>query len=222
MPIVAAGPASDSAALRGLIAAGAPVFVRAVAGPPPPSLAPLVTIHDAQQREILLVGIDGTDLVLRRLLRAFAWGLETPSLRARGVLQGLEPGDLFTLAIMTEAAGRSVEVASDPPLRLAWTLGRSWSLLLPEPTSSAWGTRALDLVWIALLVMPTTIWARRRLLAWMGVGVVLLAIAALPWLDSIDPTPVREWAGVFVGMATGLWCSRLARDHPMRALERQP
>ncbi|MCH7935084.1 MAG: VanZ family protein, partial [Gemmatimonadetes bacterium] len=53
-----------------LLRSGAPLNARAVAGPAPPALAPIVSIFDESEREILVLGADASDLVLRVRYRA--------------------------------------------------------------------------------------------------------------------------------------------------------
>jgi len=93
------GPLEDSRAVRERLAAGEPLTVHARAGPRPPGLAPLFAIADAGQRGILLVGIDGDDLVLRVRRRAADAGLGQPELRWRGVLASLQAGDPLAVTV---------------------------------------------------------------------------------------------------------------------------
>lgn len=212
-PIPPAGPAPDTEALRTALADGEPLLIRAVTGAPPSALAPLVTIHDDQQREILLLGLEGDDLLIRQLLRAFTFGLENPALRARGVLSGLSPHSPFSVEVVSAGPQRLVRVTSvgNPIVRLAWTPGGSWTLFATNPLRGDSQSWIFDLVWGALLVLPAAYWARGSIICWLGVGAIPLLAAALPLLGAISAFPLREWIAMLAGAAAGAYCSRCAR-----------
>jgi hypothetical protein len=209
-PIVPSGPAADSRALRSELASGAPWFVRAIAGPPPGSTAPLVTIHDQYRREILLLGIDGADLIIRQRTLATVAGLESPTMRLRGVLREMHPADIVTIRITAgESIGR-VELNGDTPQPAAWTAGRSWALLVRLPSLTPIVERTLDALWIAVLVFPASYWARRTSICWLGVAGLLVLLVVLPWLGPVTSSPLSEWLGAVGGMLGARWCSQRA------------
>src|SRR5262249_29656191 len=72
---IPAGVLGNSPQVRQQLLADSAIHVVARAGPRPQELAPLFTIDDQHQREILLLGIDGDDIVFRYRTRAVAWGL---------------------------------------------------------------------------------------------------------------------------------------------------
>jgi hypothetical protein len=188
------------------------MFFRAIAGPPPSGLAPVITIHDEEQREILLLGIDGSDFVMRQYLRATALGFETPSQVLRGRLDGLDVGERFDATVTTDGPWHNVAVAGHPPAPIGWTPGRSWALLGPLSQLPERAAQALDVCWIALLVFPASFWARRRPLCWLGIAAFFVVAAALPLFGTVGALPMREWGAAVVAAAAGFFCARLADD----------
>src|SRR5690606_22123238 len=82
----------DSPRVARLLRDGQPLRVTAIAGTPPPSLASIFSIHDDRRREIILIGAEGDDLVLRVRTRAAALRLDHPDLRLPGALADFRPG----------------------------------------------------------------------------------------------------------------------------------
>jgi VanZ family protein len=218
LPIPAAGRVSDTPAFRQLLSADAPVLIRAIAGTPPSRLSALVTIHDEHQHEILLLGIEGEDFLIRRLLRAYHFGFENPALRAQSILEGLAPEEPFSLTIDGDGPRRQLTLTSAATRTLGWTPGRAWALLVALPTRWQPAARALDIGWIALLFFPAAFWARRRAVRWLGVGALFLTLAALPQIGGIGAVPLREWVAGGVGTWAGVYAARRACDR-MRATE---
>jgi hypothetical protein len=219
LSIPAAGRVPHSAAFRQLLSADAPVLVRGIAGTPPSRLSPLVTIHDEHQREIFLLGIEGEDFLIRRLLTAYHFGFENPALRARSVLGGLAPEEPFSVAIGGgNGPQRQLTLTSAETRTLDWTPGRAWALLVALPIRWQFAASALDIGWIALLFFPAVFWARRRAVCWLGVSALFLTMAVLPQIGGIGAVPLREWVAGAVGTWAGVYAARRAYDR-MRAAE---
>lgn len=214
VPIPVAGPAPDTEALRTALADGEPILVRAVTGPPPSALAPLVTLHDDHHREILLVGLEGDDLLIRELLRAYTFGFENPPRRARGVLGGLSAHALFSVEVVPAGPRRLVTVTGvgNATSQLAWTPGGSWALLTAHPLRGQSKSWIFDFVWSALLVFPAAYWARGRVPCWLGVGAIILLAAAMPLVGAMGAFPLREWIAMLAGAGAGAYCYRRAGD----------
>lgn len=200
----AGGPVLDSIALRRELSRGSPIRVRAIAGTPPVGLAPLVTIHDEAQREILLLGINGHDLVFRRYLRATEFGFETPAQAVFGALDGLSTGDTFDLTLNADDRGHVLRIANQEPSPIHWTPGHTWALLSPLSPLPRPLARVLDASWMALLVFPAAYWARRRVACWLALALGLGVIAVSFAIGNLGPLPGWEWAGASLGAAAGL------------------
>jgi len=76
---------ADSRAVQERLARGAPLRIRAIVGPRPTRLAPLFSLAP----DLLLVGPDRDDLVLRVRTRASDWRFQQPVLRWRGAMAGV-------------------------------------------------------------------------------------------------------------------------------------
>lgn len=72
---------------------GDTVRVSFVVGSPPGGVAPIFSIYDDQQQEILLLAAHGDALVLRLRRLAADLRLESPELRWEDALEGVNPGD---------------------------------------------------------------------------------------------------------------------------------
>lgn len=104
--------------------------VHAEAGPRPAGLAPLLTIKDAHRREILLLGVDGDDLVYRYRTRAMDWGLIGPDIRAAGLLRGIVSRDPMSLVVRRTDAEWCIRLNTIERCGHGHTIGTGWTLLL--------------------------------------------------------------------------------------------
>jgi len=100
-----AGEIPRSAEVRRLLLAGAPLHIEAIAGPRVRALGPLFVIADERDREVLLIGPDRDDLVLRYRTLAARWRLDQPDLRLRGALARIARGDTLSIDARHEAGG---------------------------------------------------------------------------------------------------------------------
>lgn len=224
----------DPAEARALLAAGAPVRVRFVAGPPPPGVAPVFSIFDERRREILLLGADGRDLVLRYRTRALEARFDQPDLRLRGAFRNVAPGDTLELTVHRPVdAGFCARLRMPASVRasrcgLRDSVGRGWALLR-YPARVARGPRPLlDFLWGALLALPAGWWLlppseRGRGARGSGIGsrirgpgarVALVALIPVAALAAALPFSVAApaWAtagGAAVGGLAGAWLRRL-------------
>ena len=95
-----------------------------------PAEVPLVTLHDRFRHEILLLGAEKEDLVFRFRTRAAAAELDTPAIRARGVMRGFTPGDNLVVTMSRADRGYCVDVNISSTCGLGFTLGMGWTLFL--------------------------------------------------------------------------------------------
>jgi hypothetical protein len=151
------GELGDTEAARAALLYLAPISMRGTAGPPPSALAGIVLITDAESRELLIVGQEGPDLVLRRRRQAHRLGLDAPVARFRGALADVRPSDPLSITL-TRREGRdcltmhAVERCAASP-----SLGRFWSLLYSDGGLPPVTHRTLDAFAIWLLFLPTGI-----------------------------------------------------------------
>ena len=209
---IAAGPLP--ARFRDLLQSreGYEVRVRAVAGPPPDRLAPLVAIFDDRQREILLLGFHRGDLVLRERTRAADWRLDRPDMRVPAP-QTVRRGDTMTVSVVARAGRYSLN-----GVERGFTVGIGWALLAYLETLPF--SDALSAAWIGALFVPAGFWWRTR---WDGVIVAIGLLGGLMLVPALTPlvlTPLVQWAAAGVGVALGLVLS--ARGDPSARSSRMP
>ncbi len=174
-------------------------------------LAPILSIFDDQQQEILLLGRWGRDLAFRVRTRAGASLLRNPGIRLTGVLPttpgrllditaGLARGRLFLQLGKGENPQRR-EVALSP----SW----GWSLLLPYEYAFGPELYFLTALWIAGLLFPVAYWwCRGAETAWnRALGQLALVpglgLAALPALSGLPAVHWSEWAAAAIGIGLG-------------------
>jgi VanZ family protein len=206
--------ASDS--LRAHLMRGEELRLRVMAGPPPRGLAPIFSIYDEYEREMLLVGADGEDLVLRYRMRSTSARLDQPDLRVRHALADVEPGAGIDIRVRRQDRGYCIVVRNAEWCGLGFTLSDTWALLLypvPRPLDSA-----LRFAWVGLLVLPAGFWLRRAryvAAAWAVTGVVLLVA---PSVVGILDSPPSAYLSAFTALLAGHGLGRFAgsRSGPRR------
>lgn len=205
------GAVADSQSLRRHLGAEAPLHIRAVAGPPPAGLAPLFTIIDGSRREILLVGVDGDDLVISQRVRGRARRLEQPRLHLPGWLADVSSGDALDLRIEPSREGYCVALNDTRRCALGLSLGAAWSFVfLPRLVPGALQT-SMNALWLLALFVPLGYWHRSwRQTALLGLGLLALLLL-LPRTTGLVRTPLPELLGPALGFTLGLGLQRLAR-----------
>jgi hypothetical protein len=205
---------ADSRAVREQVLAGATLTIRVIAGPPVPALAPIVSIHDDQRREIMLLGADRTDLVVRYRTRSIEWRLDQPDLRVRGALAAVATGDTVTIALRRQPPQYCAAIQGMERCGLGFTTGRGWALLFYPEGLPAWLVGLLDAAWVAGLLAAVGYYAAPRPLLWAGVA-LLSGLGAAPMLTGLLPTPAVGWlagiGGALIGMRLRAFVSAGAR-----------
>ncbi len=204
------GWSDRSSALREALDRGATLELDLLPGTETPGLAGLFALYDDRQREALLVGRNGDDLVLRWRRRGSAWRLAPPPIVKSGFFASVDAGRPLTLTV--GVGGRSPGPCPEfrpPPgpssggCRAALTAGRGWAFLVPLPRSPAAADLA-DATWLAalgLLVGWGAGTGRRAVAGGLTlVGALLLAPAAGPLL----PASATLHAAVLAGLAAGV------------------
>jgi putative effector of murein hydrolase LrgA (UPF0299 family) len=207
----------DTERVRGLLAAGAPIRVTAIAGPAPERLAPLFSIYDHRRIEIMLVGPDRDGLVYRYRTRSMALRLDQPDFRFRGALREVRTGDSLEVEVMPDPARRAAYcLAANGERRcgLGFTAGRGWAILYYVEWFPGWLQAALDWAWLAALFLPLGALARRRWETAAALLTAALALLLLPSAVGLLATPVLGYAGAAVGAAAGALATRRLRATP--------
>lgn len=207
---VGRSPRSDT--LRGLLRAGAEVRTVFVAGPPPSGVAPIFSIYDREQREVVLLGASGDDLVFRIRRRAADLRLDVADSRLPGALARLAPGDTAQATSFVEGGRRCLGTDPGPgACGVGPTLSDGWSLLYHAEPLSGKLRSALGALWCAALMLPVGLWLRRRSLCAFGAALPLAALWLLPAVTAPEPTPAAAYAAGLAGLVGGALLAARAR-----------
>lgn len=197
------GPLANTGDVRRSLLTGAPLGIEAVAGPPVPSLGPLVVFEDGAN-QISLVGPDRADLVLRYQTRAARWGLDQPDIRLRGALVTVKSGDTIRIDIRRQGGGYCLSLNSLERCGLGYTIGSAWGMVLYPRHWPPWAHALLGAMWVAGLALPVGLWSRRRVETVLAVALFGSAAALVPPLVALSATPGREWWGAALGWGAGI------------------
>ena len=201
---------SDPTPVRDFVSGRGTLTVRFIAGPAVPEIAALVSVFDAEQREIMLVGPDRAALVLRFRKHASAWRVDEPDVRFENAARWT-PGDTVDVAVQRTPRGACLTAAGTTTCLVSATPGRAWSLVLYPESFPAWVRTLLDLLWVAGLA---------GLLGWCagtvrtGAAAAAVAVAVLwglPLLLGAAPAPPGELAAAVAGGPLGGLLRRAAR-----------
>jgi hypothetical protein len=201
---VGSGKLQNSLAVRDALAGRETIDVLAVAGQPTPGLASVFSIYDDGEREIVLLGIDGTDVAFRFRTLASAARFSVPDLRLTGGMTDVALGDSVRLGVRYN--GRRLCITADQLARcsLSHGIGRGWVFFLYREAGGWAIARWLDAAWLLVLFLPVGYWARDRRAWW---AVCLLAMAALPVIAAATAA-TGHLTGVLLGAAAGLLMGR--------------
>jgi hypothetical protein len=206
---------ADSLPTRARLAAGpAQLEATAISGQPTARLAPIVSVFNGHQREVILLGQQGADLVFRLTMRASNLLLRGPAIRLEQALPE-SPGDTVRVRGALDHNVYKIAIERDGrTLRRALALSPSWgwSLLLPFGDYSFGGeVHLLTALWIAGLMLVVGAWAAR---GWAGpesalVAPSLLAVTIVgglwlvPLVAHFRAVHWSEWAAAGMGAALG-------------------
>jgi VanZ like protein len=203
-----------SGAVRRALLGGVPLVVRFEAGPPPPRLAPIFSIFDADQHMVVLVGANGSDLELLVRQRALHSRLVSPGYRVARALSGIAAGRTVRMAVWRDGATWCVALDGRSHCGLGVSPGGGWRLLIDGLSVSAGVTPLLDGLWMVGLLAAATFWATGRAAWAAGAAILLLTGAVLPGLAGLASPSLLEWVGGAVGAALGValraWVDRAA------------
>lgn len=217
VPIGESGPAR-SAALREKLLDGSAIEIRALRERTRDGVAPLVRLNDGRF-EVLLVGVEGDDLVVRRHSLGAELGFEEPLFRSEGALARVEMGQPFELELVPRGLSWQVRVEDAAPQRFGPTPAAIWRLIADSDSFSESLRRGLDALVLALVFGTLAIWFRLRALAILGLSLVVGALFLGPGLSGLAASPPGEWLGVAVGLVGGsllqVWLRRTSGAGPL-------
>jgi hypothetical protein len=206
-------PASDSVRAR-FAARSYRLTVTAVTGAAPEYEAPVFSIFDHEQREIMVLAQSGQSLQYRTRRRATDWGLRPPGARL-DLVPPVGPGD--TLHIEVSSSGARLDLAArigdhTVEVKRQLTVGEGWALLLPFEYALGSEWPWLTALWLGCLLVPAAYWgslARQRRLPASLALVAAIGLAVVPLSLGLAVSPWWEWIGAGAGALIG-W--RLGRS----------
>jgi VanZ like family len=204
------GPVAGGAALRDAMADGFELRVNALGGDRTRGIGGMFTISDGARREVLLVGPDGRDLVVRVRRRGADLHLDAPAIRFTGLLAAEREGLPLSLIVQVSRTGTCAVVNGTRDCHGPPASGEIRELIRPTATH---GTVRilLNAISLALLVLPVGMLLRgaRSLGTVLSCIFLLAGVAVAARLSGLAlPTPA-EWLGLLSGLVAGVEVSRL-------------
>ena len=196
---------------------------------PPGRDSPLVVIADSRGTNLLILGADGSDLLLLYHTRALPLTLEHPDLRWRGALARVAPQDTFTAQTWRGEHGVCLGVNSAQRCGYGYTIGDGWKLIFYPEHFPVWLLSLINTLWITGWTIGVGWWAAmgRRdttaarsgggegaAIAWVAIVVVLLGVLLVPMITGLKMTPVIEWLGAVAGLGAGWFLGVPRRPFP--------
>ncbi len=173
---------------------------------PPGRDSPLVVIADSRGTNLLILGADGSDLLLLYHTRALPLTLEHPDLRWRGALARVAPQDTFTAQTWRGEHGVCLGVNSAQRCGYGYTIGDGWKLIFYPEHFPVWLLSLINMAWITGWTIGIGYWAGRAGQSPVRVAAVALIVGGLllvPVLTQLKVTPVHEWLGAVMGLGIG-------------------
>jgi hypothetical protein len=195
--------ARDSA--RAALLDGQVIRVRAVAGTPPSGIAALLAIYDDEAREILLIGPDQNELVLRLRYVSDELRLDRLDVRVHGALNHLSPGDTFEVAATRRAGDYCLSIDARTTCGLGMQPARGWTLLFGSAPLPLGFIMLVDIGWAVTLAALLGFYARDRLTMLLGALGWTAAFIVMPVLDPyVLAPPLAGMVGAIAGFLTAI------------------
>lgn len=209
------GPLAASPAVRSALQEGAALRVHAVAGPPTDRLSPIFSMADDHQRIILMIGVDGNDLVLDVGRRATDWRLRWPDLRWPGALARVHAGDTIAVGMRGARSGYCLALGTVERCGLAFTVGEAWALAGWIPRLPVVIQGGLALTVMLALGLPIGLLAPRGVAGLLPAIAVMVGATVLPPLLGLATTPVLQMGALALGVAGGWLVPQGGRLEPV-------
>ncbi len=207
---IANGRQPDSAAVRAGLAARAPLRIEGVAGPQTRRLAPLVTLQDEDRRQLLLLGAERNDAVVRVRRIATALGFTTPELVFRGALGGLQRGGPLRLELAPGPRSTCLVINGASSCGVGERAAHGWALIAGREWVPVGLERLADAAWLVALALPVGFWLRPRRQgpALLAIGICAASLIAIPHQFGLLPPSLIDWASLLAGLGCGVWLRR--------------
>jgi VanZ family protein len=189
------------------------------------TLAPIASVFDAHQREVILLGQDGVGLVLQMRTHASDLWLREPTMMLPNVFPNYYPGKAVPSAADGSRVGDTVRIRASRHkgrvhLEATSPSGRRvrdyplnvfllWSAFVPFEFALGSSADLLCAVWAAMLALiPGYLYARRnaegRNLV-LPLATMIFGLVAIPVLLGLPQTPWWGWVATLGGCGVGAW-----------------
>lgn len=197
--------------LRAALLAGDEIIVHATSARRPAALAGLLTIYDQDRREMLLVGIDRNDLVLRYRQVSELFRVQKQDIRWPGILADHAIGDTLVLSVSRSAGNHCLAVNDVQRCGLGLDPSEMWALMVQLSRFPEWMIGLVRVGWTFALSAFVGFYARTRALTLLGAISLAVAFIGIPALDEyLLRTPWQAMVSGAAGFAAGRWLARLA------------
>lgn len=197
--------------LAGAFEAGAPVAVAAVAGPRPSRIASLFSIYDAHRRQILLLGVDRADVVLRHRRRASAARLAEPEARWQGVLSGVEAGDTVRLSARRDGPAACLTLNGNERCVPGASTADGWILTVGADLFRGPGPAFPRTVWLWVFALPLGLWFALDGLSIFALSLVGASVAGTAAAGALSLPPAGQLISAVTAFGVGVYLQRLLR-----------
>ncbi len=177
------GLLTENAAVQREVAARGVIRIAGRAAATPPSdLAPILMLADEVQEEMLLIGQDGADLIVRERRRSSALRFFEPEQRLIGFFASLGPGEPFSLELRPTGRAVCATLGSAEHCSAALAATAGWSIVYWRRGFSPRVQRLMSALTCAALWIPFGLLAahgaRRRIAALAAAASAALLLAA--------------------------------------------
>lgn len=187
------------------------VSATVVKGPPPEGIAPIVSIYDAQQREILVLGADHEDLVWRLRDRALAARFDFREVRLPSALAGIPVGDTLRLEATRVDGALCIAVDDQRSCGLGFRPEGTWRYLMNLEGASQGFRSFLSWGWMATLFFLVGLLGGSLRSTALGVAASVGTVAAVAALTPLLLPHPLAWSGMAAGVLFGVAARPLAR-----------
>ncbi|HSH44929.1 MAG TPA: VanZ family protein [Longimicrobiales bacterium] len=194
--------------VRQLLRARAPLEVRVVPDTVPWGGAPIFSIFEEREGEVLMLAQFDSDLVYRYRVLGSRFLLDQPELRAWNLLEEFEPGRPTTLTVRPDGRAVCLGVGTREQCGLAFSPGDTWMLLYAPDWLDPPLRRAVSTLWVLGLFLPAGAFVRRRRTAALSATLAVAGLALGPWVTGFPLAPVGEMLGAVAGVALGSLLTR--------------
>lgn len=171
-------------------------------GAVPRGIAPIVSIYDEDQREILMLAADRADLVYRYRMLADVLRLDRGDLRVHQAFEHIAEGSTYRLVWSVDRKGYCLDREGRLECGRGFTVGDTWTLLM----ALDWGTAERDVLramWLWLVFLPTGLLLGRGRTPMLAAALVVVVLVAGPLALGFAATPLYQLFASLIGLASG-------------------